>query len=122
MPRTHKLPVFPSSCIIWRGGGPTTGGTIVYNGKAEKVVWARGGLFLVGFAHSSASTPMAAVYLPAGTDVRGELSSTGSDIIQWTANQLWLYVVTHVDDVADGFSNKFRVAWVNPLSQPTPLP
>jgi len=122
MARTHRLPSFPSQCQIFRGGLPGGGGVQVYSGKAEKVVRAAGGIWPIGGFTTIPQAPIVTIYLPVGTDVRGILQSTAFDFIQWAGLATWVYQVVYVDDVADGFANKFRVAYCLPFLQPTPLP
>jgi len=63
------------------------------------------------------------VLLPAGTDIRGGMSATGSDIIELPQGSARYYKVLGVDDVAKGFANEYRIAWcAQQPPQPTPLP
>lgn len=121
MARVRHTPAFPSTCQIFRGGPPGTG-VQVYTGPAEKRISTQ--LVPLGILAPPLIlyTNWTAIYFPAGTDVRGQAQLGGRDWVQWQNNPQWLYLVTTVDDVADGFANKFRLAWCLTYSLPTPLP
>lgn len=117
----RKPPAFPSTINIFRGAPPPTG-VVVYTGPGEKRISVSGGAFNPGTLTALPLVPLVAIYLPTGTDVRGQLQTGGPDYIQWAGLPTWYYRVDYVDDVADGFGNKFRVAWCRPGAAPTPLP
>jgi hypothetical protein len=120
--RTHQLPVFPSLCQIWRNGGPI-GGTLVYDGRAEKRVSPAIAAYVDRVGPGVLFEPAVAIYLPTGTDVRGINQQPVRDIIAWQRNPLWLYEVQFVENCAEGFPNEFRLTWCLTLGlTPLPLP
>lgn len=121
MPRRRLPPSFPSTVQIFRGLTPDIG-VLVYTGPAEKVINAKVALVPILAPPLTIFICPVSIYFPAGTDVRGALQSGGPDYVQWAGNPQWNYLVKAVEDVADGFANKFRVAFCFPFNQPTPLP
>jgi hypothetical protein len=60
--------------------------------------------------------------VPAGTDLRGNLSTTQRDLVEVPAGSGRYYEVWVVDDVAKGFFNEYRQGLILAIAQPTPLP
>lgn len=122
MSKIYRKPKFPSVCRVMRGllGGPWT---IVYDGECEKVVRAGAfGLFGLDF-FAGEDLPFVMIYFPAGTDVRGENSSTGFDWVLWQRNPGWVYRIRWTENIAAGFANEFRACWcTQELQTPTPQP
>lgn len=60
--------------------------------------------------------------LPARTDIRGPLSTTGADYVSPLSERgsRW-WRVLFVDDVSKGFTLEFRIAVLKQFRQPTPL-
>lgn len=121
MPKVRHSPSFPSTAQIIRGLSPDTG-VVVYTGPAEKVVNVRQPLIPISAPPLTLFELQVAIYFPVGTDVRGIIQSGGPDWVRWAARTDWNYLVKFVEDVADGFSNKFRIAYCFPFNSPTPLP
>jgi hypothetical protein len=121
MAKVRRVPAFPSTCQIFRGGPPGTG-VQVYNGPCEKRVSANLAPYPLGAPPLVIYTVWTSIYLPAGTDVRGNGQPGGRDYVQWQGNPAWVYIVEVVEDIADGFTNKFRIAWSLQWSVPTPIP
>jgi hypothetical protein len=121
MARNRRLPAFPSTCKIFRGGPPGTG-VQVYNGPCEKRLSVNVPPFVSTAPPLTLYSLWVAIYLPPHTDVRGQGFAGGKDLIQWASNANWLYVVEQVDDVAADFPNMFRIAWCLQFSLPTPIP
>jgi hypothetical protein len=122
MAKIYRLPQFPSVCRVMRGtlGGPWTA---VYDGPSEKVIRAAAWHFAGIFIGTGINQLVAMIYFPAGTDVRGLLSSTGSDFIMWQRNPAWIYRVQWAENMAAGFANEFRACGCTQEFQtPTPMP
>jgi hypothetical protein len=71
--------------------------------------------------------PAIYLLLPAGTDVRDGLNSSGADGVEVPAGSGRFYVVTAVDDAGKGFPNEHRVAVLSKTGNvlgfwPTPIP
>jgi hypothetical protein len=61
--------------------------------------------------------------VPALTDIRGSFSATGPDQVEVPIGTGRYYLVQDVDDVAKGFANEHRIAWlIISGTQPVPLP
>lgn len=121
MARPHKLPAFPSSCDIYRGGPPGIG-TLIRSVIAEKVISVRGSYWHLTGIPIDAFPVMVDIYLPTGTDVRGRKQAGGPDYLQWGGNPIWIYLVEYVDHIAEGFPNQFTCCFCTPYTVPTPFP
>jgi hypothetical protein len=121
MPKIHSLPVFPSTCQIFRGGGPGIG-KIVYDGKCEKRVSVGGRSWDTSSPEYESTAPQVAIYVPFGTDVRGFHEPGGPDIIMWSNSPAYLYQVQFVEDIAEGFPNRFRACFVTQIAFTAPRP
>jgi hypothetical protein len=64
------------------------------------------------YAFADLSRPCWEVLLPSRTDVRDQLTSGGTDVIECPAGTGRYYTVGLVDDVARGFDNEYRLAYV----------
>ena len=119
---TYKLPVFVLAVNIWRAGNPQTNvpdvacvGNLAY-GKRISVPWAADPVI-------DDNTGSMWLLVPWGTDIRGSISSTGSDVVEVPASSGRVYTVLWVDDAGSGFANQHRFAEIRMLSAtPTPLP
>ncbi len=61
--------------------------------------------------------------LPAGSDIRDYSTSSGDDFAECPSGSGRLYRVKYVDDVARGFPNEYRIAFViKYVPWPTPNP
>jgi hypothetical protein len=121
MARIHSLPSFPSLCTIWRGGLPGVG-VAVYSGKCQKRVTPAGVSWDTGAPLFDSTAPGVTIYFPAGTDVRGQQEPGGPDYISWAGSNNYVYQVQLVEDIAEGFANRFRVAWVVQIRFIVPRP
>jgi hypothetical protein len=62
------------------------------------------------------------IRVAARTDLRGRSSTTGPDTIECPAGTGRYYSAAVVDDVARGFPNEYRSAFVTQYQFPTPIP
>jgi len=64
-----------------------------------------------------------ALILPALTDIRGDQNASMADYVDVPAGSGRHYKVTHVDDVAKGYDNEYRIAILEQVYPwPTPIP
>lgn len=64
-----------------------------------------------------------AILLPPLTDIRDTHSPSGADLVECPSGSNRFYVVRHVDDVAKGFPNEYRIAMVGKIGPwPEPIP
>lgn len=75
------------------------------------------------FPHPGVVKPEWIVFLPKGTDVRDSYSQPGTHYLEIPGGSGRYYEVIIVDDVAKGFTNEYRVAYVSKTGTwPTPIP
>jgi hypothetical protein len=60
------------------------------------------------------------IRLPAGTDIRGPLSTTNFDVVEVPVGSGNWYLAEDVNDIARGFQNEYRVASLEPVQVNTP--
>jgi hypothetical protein len=69
------------------------------------------------------ATPIWQLLAAKGTDLRDAVCITGEDIIEVPAGTGRFYVIKRVDDVARGFTNEYRLAYIIKRGPwPTPIP
>jgi hypothetical protein len=119
------IPSFPLSVNVWRhGSGPPAVPALVTSGNLTT-----GRRVTTGPFHTLA-TGIDAIFrwllLPAGSDVRGQWTATGTDVVECPAGTGRLYSVLDSEEVAYGFPNWHRIAQLVPISPfpnpPPPLP
>lgn len=59
---------------------------------------------------------------PPSVDVRDKVNVGGGDLVQIPSGSGVFYQVVSVHDVAKGFSNEYRVAVLQKVATPTPMP
>lgn len=114
---TYRLPVYNLPVAIWTSGsGPpslprlTTMGNLTpgrrqFQGRS-------------GPAGSNTAIPGAYLLLPSHTDIRGQNSPTGSDLVNVPTGSNRFYECMWAEDAGKGFSNEHRIA---ALSQNNPF-
>jgi len=64
-----------------------------------------------------------ALLVPAASDLRDSFNSAGADTVECPPGSGRFYLVEFVDDVARGFSNEYRIAFIRKSGTwPTPIP
>jgi hypothetical protein len=127
-----RVPNFNLECAIWRNQGndelyaepDVTSKCNLSPGKRGMVIQAQAPI--TGFP------PMLMeLLLPAGTDIRAYWNAILPDIVEVPKDTHRFYLVMQVDDVAKGFANEYRLAWISysvlggqnfSLPAPVPLP
>lgn len=115
------VPEMPLAVNIFTGpthAGPprvSTHGNLAYGKRVN--VMSTGGTGTFGVP-----AQLMSLLLPALTDVRGPLASSGADAVECPAGSGRVYLVTFVDDIGKGFINEHRIAQLEQTAQPTPLP
>jgi len=111
----YTIPDFPLSCEIFTATSPPDLTTLVTRGV--EVCQLR--LFgphprntSAGFGSSGLLVGEAAVLFPAATDVRDQSQGPAGDILEIPVASGRYYYVSYVDDVAKGFPNEYRQAFV----------
>lgn len=119
--KAHKVPQFPLSVGIWRSNNATT------NPPSILTV----GQLVVGATHTqpfltsgiSPNNVTQSLYLPKLTDIRDAHSTLGQDTVEVPRGSGRFYQVLLFDDVAKGFPNEFRIAFISKKPPwPTPAP
>lgn len=115
----YVLPTYNTPVNITTGGG---GPLRIAGLKCNLAFGSRVNVTSTG-GTSALGVPLLFMYLllPKGTDIRGPLQTTGSDIVEAPAGSGRFYTVEFVDDVGKGFDNEHRLATLKQLSMPTPL-
>jgi hypothetical protein len=116
-----RIPTFNLLCNVWHNGalvvppvGPPDIALLVC-----QLAWDLSADLLVVPAGGKSAMKLR---VPAGTDLRQLLSSTGADEVEVPAGSGRYYRCMAVDDVAKGFPNEFRQALIVFVGVPTPLP
>lgn len=115
---TFTVPVFNLTCNLWRGPGHA--GAPHSSPICQLRYPGRGPFQVIPGAPPTGQIPWY-LCLPAGTDVRDEGSVGGGDTIEVPAGTGRYYRVMLADDVARGFANAYRLAFIYKL-YPWPLP
>lgn len=115
------LPTLNLACHVWHNGAtvPPVGPPDIPN-MACQLAWDAHNDHVLAFGVTVRS--LMKVRFGHRVDVRGPLSATGSDVVEVPANSGRFYVVWYVDDVARGFGNEYRQAYVMLAQTPTPMP
>lgn len=103
------IPAMPLTVNVWTfGTGPPAAPRVVCNGN---LAYGRRVLGMPDcFGFGDGGFPTAQLLVPALTDIRGQYSSTGSDLIEVPAASGRFYNVIYVDDFGKGFPNEHRFA------------
>lgn len=116
----YRIPIFPLAVNVWRNGNPTTNppdvrtvgngslGTRVFSGPDSDISVGIDSMFRY-------------LLLPAGADVRGAFTATGSDTVECPAGSGRYFTCLDSDEIAYGFANWHRQAVLVPQS-PFPNP
>ena len=117
-----KVPTFILAVRGWRSASPLDGPPDFE--CLGNLAWGRRVTAATGIPEDeSADTLLAALLLPALTDVRDGYSAGGADIVEVPAGSKRWYLVKQVDDVGKGFANEFRVAVIAKQAPwPAPIP
>lgn len=114
------IPKFNLLCDIWRGNTAPPVGDPALAEVPCQLAWDRAADYVITVG-ANRIHPMK-LRVPAGTDLRGQLSSTFQDTVEIPSGSGRYYTCWMVDDVAKGFSNEYRQGLVFAVVQPTPLP
>jgi len=118
---SFRIPTFNLLCNIWHGGGIPPAGMPDISDVPCQLAWDRIGSTMTG-GTSLAAFHCMLIRVAKGTDLRGKISSSGTDVVECPAGSGRYYAIGWVDDVAKGFANEFRQG-IGILTQcPTPLP
>lgn len=107
----YVVPAMPTAVNIW-----TNGVSVLLPPRVITVCQLR-------FNPALTAQNYVSLLLPAGTDVRGNYHSSGSDTVEVPAGSGRFYEVEWMDDTALGFTNVHRQAvcvWKAPFITPTP--
>jgi len=114
-----RLPTFNLGCDIWRAANPTFNPPDVITTCQLRA----GNHVYTGTDPDQINAPFWEILLPALTDIRDRISPGGADIAEVPAGSGRYYKVQHVDDVAKGFANEYRLAHVSKFGVwPSPIP
>lgn len=113
-------PQFNLLCNIWGGNVVPPVGLPRIANQLCQLAWDRtaGVPFLVG----ANIVHVMLLRVPAGTDLRDQLSATFQDVVEVPAGSGRFYTCWRVDDVARGFPNEYRQGLLRLVQHPTPLP
>ena len=115
----YRLPVFNLSANIWRSGNPTSNPPDVVSPCQLRAA----GKQSTGQDVANDWSFLWAVLFPPLTDVRDAYSAPGQDTLEVPAGSGRFYQAALVDDVAKGFTNEYRIAFVLKLiAWPSPIP
>ncbi len=114
-----RIPEFNLLCDIWHSSVYPPVGAPDIAGVACQLAW--DALADKPITISTSVISLMKIRFPAGTDVRGAISSTGQDTIECPSGSGRFYLTRTVDDVAKGFPNEFRQATAQMTHCPTPL-
>lgn len=107
----YVVPSMPTPCRIWTAGA--------FPPAAPRLAT----VCQLRYNPGISAQNYVSLLLPAGTDVRGQYHTGGSDLIEVPAGSGRLYLCVWVDDTALGFTNVHRQAvcvWQVPFITPTP--
>jgi len=111
------VPTFNLSANVWRNGNATTNPpdlTVDCQLRAA-------GKQSTGQDPANGWAFLWSLLIASGTDIRDDISSGGKDTVECPAGTGRFYSVELVDDVARGFSNEYRIAFIQKVS-PWPVP
>jgi hypothetical protein len=116
----YRVPIFNLSIQVYRRApaDPTWTPFATHMGQLRAP-----GRNFVGQTYEEELNPLWLLLLPIGTDVRDPSSGTHPDHVFVPAGSIRRYVVALVDDVAKGFANEYRMAFlrkVRPWTTPYP--
>ena len=116
-----QLPTMNITCDVWTGTTPPPGAPRL-TGIACQLRAA--GKQSTGQDPANAWSFLWALLVPKLTDLRDSANTpSGSDIVEVPAGTGRFYTVQYVDDVARGFTNEYRVAFLLKRAPwPTPTP
>ena len=108
----YRLPNFNLPVNLWRAGTnvlATPDVTFSANLSPGKRIQMDAG----GTVFAACLVPETQLLCPAGTDIRFPVAGTGDgDVVEVPANSSRYYFVVNVEDVAKGFANEYRLAWL----------
>ncbi len=123
----YHVPTFNIQCNIWHGlPSGTVPSTIPDIGLQDcQLRWVGRGPAETASVPIDIQTtwqPGVTLLVPALTDLRDMLSGTFEDIVEVPAGSGRIYQVKYVDDVAKGFPNEYRMAYLAKTIWPVPAP
>ena len=114
-----RVPTFNLTCNVWRSTTP-----VINPPDLSPTCQLRAaGKQSTGQDVSQDWVFLWSILFPANTDVRDAISPGGADTIECPAGSKRYYSTAMVDDVAKGFANEYRTAFVLKLAPwPAPIP
>lgn len=117
----YTVPQMPSFCNVWTFPGVLIGAPRITNLRCQ--LRAAGRSSTGQDTGSPGWTFLWALVVAAGTDIRDSHNASGADTIEVPAGSGRIYELQYVDDVALGFLNSYRIAFLKKKGQwPTPNP
>jgi len=118
-----RVPTFNIDCNVWFDGETVPPGGAPDVSVECQLRWCGHGPSESQDPDFTSWQPGWLLLVPKGTDIRDRFNASGKALVECPVGTGRYYQVNYVDDVARGFTNEYRMAFLNKVGEwPSPIP